>query len=334
MDSTIAVFCLAITAEIVFVAVATRTLQTRQTSALLAGCGTSHPPTSTSRWPTRVVVVPAVYREWDERIPSWACPSQDDRYSVGPLYQRIDPRAPRYLPNYAYEGGTYLRFVLDHYEELPEWTVFVQADAASELNLGKHFGAVGPHFRSILNDLPLDALEAAGVRYLPVNERYIGGRRVGWNSVDGYNDNVRHCWLRVAGWFGVDPALEDREATVSLYCCNYFAVSRKNVLRHARATWEVAYENLVVNGSCTGAWPDRERGLHEGGNALEHLAHLIWGDDSQAHYAGPAWEHWNAKRQVLETPRPRWNYNKWMLENRGRVPASGEFRLSTGGAFS
>ena len=75
-------------------------------SALLAGCAGDAPPpvTSAGGWPKEVVVVPAVFREWDAALPAWACPGAADAYAVAPLYQRVEPSAPRYVPNYACVG--------------------------------------------------------------------------------------------------------------------------------------------------------------------------------------------------------------------------------------
>jgi hypothetical protein len=89
-------------------------------------------------WPTRLVVVPAVYNEWDfpkdansdASLPEWAKPSVEngDSYSMGPFYQRRFPEQPNYVPNHAYETAVYMKFVIDNYDNLPDTTAFVQAD--------------------------------------------------------------------------------------------------------------------------------------------------------------------------------------------------------------
>ena len=43
------------------------------------------------------------------------------------FYQRVDPAAPRYVPNFGYEAGVYLKFIVDFYDMLPDVTVFVHA---------------------------------------------------------------------------------------------------------------------------------------------------------------------------------------------------------------
>ena len=44
------------------------------------------------------------------------------------LYQRETRTAPGFVPNHAYETGVFLKFVVDHYDNLPEVTAFVSGD--------------------------------------------------------------------------------------------------------------------------------------------------------------------------------------------------------------
>ena len=75
-------------------------------------------------------MVPAVYDEFDSKVPSWARPSIAQSYAVAPLYDRRDNTSELFVPNRAYEGGVYLKFIVDYYDNLPDVTVFVQADAS------------------------------------------------------------------------------------------------------------------------------------------------------------------------------------------------------------
>ena len=42
------------------------------------------------------------------------------------LYQRVDPSAPHYSPNLAYEAGVHIQFIAEYYDDLPNQTVFLQ----------------------------------------------------------------------------------------------------------------------------------------------------------------------------------------------------------------
>ena len=88
-------------------------------------------------WPSKLVVVPAVFDEWDvpegasveSSVPAWARPDPvKDPYVVSDLYQRRFEAAPGFVPNRASETAVYLKFVVDHYENLPDVTAFVRGD--------------------------------------------------------------------------------------------------------------------------------------------------------------------------------------------------------------
>lgn len=83
--------------------------------------------TPTPPWPKPLVIVPAVWKEWDRGLPHWAREDASPLWSVF-AYQRRDPSKPRFAPNFGYEGAIYLRFIVDHYDALPDYSVFIQAD--------------------------------------------------------------------------------------------------------------------------------------------------------------------------------------------------------------
>ena len=91
---------------------------------------------SKKSWPTPLVVVPAVFDEWDtpvgspeaSAVPDWAAPGRESAYAVSELYQRRDEDGAGFVPNRAYETGVFLKFVVDHYDNLPEVTAFVSGD--------------------------------------------------------------------------------------------------------------------------------------------------------------------------------------------------------------
>ena len=109
-----------------------------------------------------------MYKEWTSAFRSWACPDEAANYTVAPFYQRLDPSAPRFVPNFANEAGVYLKFVVDHYWHLPELTAFVQADAGNEhLHYAKS-GVRGVPVSRRIGSLNVAAIREAGVGYLPL----------------------------------------------------------------------------------------------------------------------------------------------------------------------
>ena len=246
-----------------------------------------HDPSAPWRAPVALVV--AHYDEWDDldEMPVWANNSKDPRYhpdaplargyTVAPMYQRRRPESPGYVPNHGYEGGVYLRFVLDHYDNLPDVAVFVQADADKIGDVPSRLGKVVTRQK-----------ERGDVGYLPIN---VGGDRnleqVYFHKRDPYQEwwsetslrDVDRCWRTVAGWWGHEwPSAT--VPTVSGYCCNYFAASREKIRATPLATWRKAYETLIERGECApGAGPVATRADDKWqiAIALEHMAHVMFG---------------------------------------------------------
>ena len=75
-----------------------------------------------SQWRSPIVVVIASYDGIVSNAP-WLVNSTLITYVI---YQRTKPWKPNYVPNIGYEAGVYLRFVLDHYDDLPSQVAFVQ----------------------------------------------------------------------------------------------------------------------------------------------------------------------------------------------------------------
>ena len=246
-----------------------------------------HDPSAPWRAPVALVI--AHYDEWDDldEMPVWANNSKDPRvhpdaptargYTVAPMYQRRRPESPGYVPNHGYEGGVYLRFVLDHYDNLPDVAVFVQADADKIGDVPSRLGKVVTRQK-----------ERGDVGYLPINVGWDGNfEQVYFHKRDPYQEwwsetslrDVDKCWRTVAGWWGHEWPSET-VPTVSGYCCNYFAASRESIRATPLATWRKAYEALIERGECSpGAGPvaTRTDDKWQIAIALEHMAHVMFG---------------------------------------------------------
>ena len=73
-------------------------------------------------WPSGTpVLVPGVGGdEFDNLLPKWLL-----RWPVW-LYQRKDENAPLFCPRFGNEGGLFLKFIVDFYDNLPERVAFIQ----------------------------------------------------------------------------------------------------------------------------------------------------------------------------------------------------------------
>ena len=228
---------------------------------------------SDAKWPTSVVVVPAVYDEWDPAegsedvssgIPEWATPSKKDSYSMAPLYQRRFDSEPNFVPNKAYETGAFIKFVVDHYDDLPEVTAFVSGDFADVIGssdaakqaLGDIAEAVEKGStdtsaqlgRKIVKDSKSTSPHSQIAGYQPLivdPDNFLQSRspgelvqmwkqhRWGWEDIMGDSAgaaaaHLSRCWRSVAEDFGVDTG-DDAEADTEVDTKTSKKVSKKSV---------------------------------------------------------------------------------------------------------
>ena len=175
---------------------------------------------------SKLVVVPAVFDEWDvpegasveSSVPAWARPDPvKDPYVVSDLYQRRFEAAPGFVQS-SVETAVYLKFVVDHYENLPDVTAFVRGDFHRDVADAKQ-------------RLVRVANRAAGVAYQPLDipettkdgvEPALRTRRVsppgelvqmwkderwGWEGIMGDTAgaaaaHVSRCWRGLVDEFG------------------------------------------------------------------------------------------------------------------------------------
>jgi hypothetical protein len=236
-----------------------------------------------------VAVVVAHYDEWDAlpEMPVWANNSKDPRffpdsprargYTVAPMYQRRRPENPGFVPNHGYEGGVYLKFVVDHYDNLPDVTVFMQADADAQSDLPSRLGKVVTRQKNF-----------GDIDYLPINVgNDFNPEQVYFYKRDPYQEwwketslrAIDQCWRTVAGWWGHEWP-QETVPTVSGYCCNYFAASRESIRKTPLETWKKAYESLIERAECvpgSGPVATRVDDKWQIAVTLEHMAHIMFG---------------------------------------------------------
>ena len=82
------------------------------------------------------VVVPSVYREWVESKPDWVTSEAIQNqygYEVF-LYQKLNSTLTNFIPNNrGTEGGVYLRYIVDHYDNFPDVAIFVHSQCVHEI---------------------------------------------------------------------------------------------------------------------------------------------------------------------------------------------------------
>lgn len=230
---------------------------------------------SAHAWDTPIVVVPAVFKEWNGS-PPWA--KRLPEYASVFAYQRLDRRADRYSPNHGYEAGVHLQFIVEHYENLPPLTVFTQASPA------EHNARFFDEFKCL----------DGSTTFTSLNSRFIERRGTSyWLKVHEHRLDavVEQCWRDVLSAFNLSSLVPPKqEPIVSTYCCAQIAASAEAILRHPKAAYERAYAMLggeapchrgpldwdVLHASFTHQRDSSKFNRHTAG-VWEHLNHVILG---------------------------------------------------------
>lgn len=230
-------------------------------------------------WPTKlVVVVPSL----DGNLTGKLARVRNSSNLTYIVYQRQDPGAARYSPNFGFEGGVHVQFVHDEYEDLPEVTAFLQ-DRAEQHN---------PNIEQWLGCLREDMAYAplTGVRLLR------RGLDVWRDQVGGRDAIVEQCWRNMLAAFDLSGLLPPRaKPTVGYYQGALFAASRAQLRLHPRSAYARAHALLAGgDGRChhgelqwetlfsprlptTVALDAPANCKHTSAGAWEHLEHIIVG---------------------------------------------------------
>ena len=194
---------------------------------------------SSSRWKTPLVVVVASYDGICSNAP-WLVNTTQVTFVV---YQRKFPRRPNYVPNIGFEGGVYIRFVLDNYDDLPNQTAFVQEQAEM-------------HNRAWLE---WTSCLLPNASYTPLV--YVRVKNNDFRLVkDGYHAIAEQCWRNFIHAFGKSSLLPPNGAkpTHAYYGGALFTASRAQLQRSPR----IAYARIDM--------------LTAGGDGRCHVGELDW----------------------------------------------------------
>uniref|UniRef100_A0A7S1N5T0 Uncharacterized protein n=1 Tax=Eutreptiella gymnastica TaxID=73025 RepID=A0A7S1N5T0_9EUGL len=232
-------------------------------------------------WASHKVIVPAVFHEFDQQFPEWALNSTPDSGRTLFVYQRTNPNAPRYSYNYGFEAGVYFQFIVDHYDNLPNLTIFCHAKPL-------------PHNPDWLQwvDCLRDDVDYANLSPCFIRRRGMKG----WNMMK-VGLWVERCWRDFLGVFNLSHLIPPRkEPIVGFYCCAHFAVSRRQLHRWPKSMYIQALKmmgqppNTCTEGDLRAKelytattrrpvfrGPEHPSiGKHTSAGALEHLQHVVF----------------------------------------------------------
>uniref|UniRef100_A0A7S1NDV4 Uncharacterized protein n=1 Tax=Eutreptiella gymnastica TaxID=73025 RepID=A0A7S1NDV4_9EUGL len=237
------------------------------------------------KWRSSKVLVPAIYKEFSDELPSWITHATPESGMTAYLYQRLDPKLPRYTPNYGWESGVYLQFINDFYHNLPDLTIFVHAHAYEH----------NPDWPTWARCLKPTAT------YAPLLYKFIENRNMHVWLGQGTAVTYEQCFRDLLSIFDQPIPFRRQLPWFSFYCCANFAVSRKQILKHTRPAYRRAHLKLGLQAVChlgrpnyKELWSFRAKGQNKmpeapstgklGAVVFEHIQHMViggWKSDSK-----------------------------------------------------
>ena len=251
-------------------------------------------------WKTPVVIIPAAYDEFVADTPGWMRELLTSEKRSLFLYQRMDTAKAHWAHNIGFESGIYLRFIVDHYDNLPEVMVMVHGIPDGH----------NPRWREWTGCL------RPNMTYTSLNTEWVEDRSIDAEApslaFSPYQHWTEQCMRDVLDLIGT-PAQPKQALSFRTYCCAQFAVHRDVIRRRPKALWQELYsrfgappgichkgpsrplDELVSNSPVVLAgqktWgEEHEDGEQHGkivlGLTLEHLSGAVFGFEPWA-MAGP-----------------------------------------------
>jgi hypothetical protein len=262
----------------------TATVPRRGVRALVRPDQEQHPPWSDpnnggSRWRTHLVMVVATLNgQLKPEDMRWA---QNTSRLTTVLYQRVDPHAPNYSPNFGFEAGVHIQFILENYHDLPNQTLFLQDGPATH----------NPQWHQWLGCLREDA------QYAPfVLRREMRKGLDEWDLCCNADALVEQCFRDTLAIFNLSRLLPPRQRpAIGYYPGEMYLASATQLRRHPRAAYAAMHAMTAGgDGRChagplqwellntsrradTLAFDSPGMSKHTSGGAWEHLQHIIVG---------------------------------------------------------
>jgi hypothetical protein len=154
------------------------------------------------------------------------------------------------IPNIANEATSYLHFIINNYDNLPENMIFIQDENES----WHHDGKITEKIYEWINEY-----EKQGKTYYEVNNQTISYSYI----LSEYNKSkaFQELWDSI-----MKPRLGDIPVDGNVKCCAQFIVSKKTVLRHPKTFYENLYNWYIqkTNGEGNGDESDIYSGYYTG----------------------------------------------------------------------
>ncbi|KAI1379087.1 hypothetical protein F4677DRAFT_410501 [Hypoxylon crocopeplum] len=183
------------------------------------------------------------------------------------IYVTDDPKAvPRIPVNKGHETMPYFTYIIDHYDNLPNITIFLHSQRFQWHNDNQDFDGL-----QMLQNIRLSYIQEIGYANLrcawavgcPAEIRPAADEKTTWEG------DMMAKYIFAQAWRELFP---DRQAPeiVGASCCGQFAVTRDSIRRHPKQDYE-RWRQWLINTSLD----DRTSGT-----VLEYLWHIIFGKDA------------------------------------------------------
>ena len=178
-------------------------------------------------WRTRLVGVVASF---DGKTPKMS--AAPERITLV-VYQRVDPSRPHYSPNYGFEGGVFIQFVLTYYDCLPNQTLFLQEGMRSHNKYWLEWA------HCLLPEAPWAPLTDVRLQIRGTNGQTL-------DVTHAYDALTEQCWRNLLAVFNRSHLMQPgRKQYVAYFGGSLAAVSRSQFRRHPRSAFEAAHRMLA-----------------------------------------------------------------------------------------
>lgn len=163
------------------------------------------------------------------------------------VYQSKERTDPHYVENYGNEASKYLQYILEHYDDLPEYLAFVQAgrqdwhDPLPKDNALASWDWLSPLRSDGIAYLPTKApcsIEDSSGGHAPEDSSEGGGDNASlWEQKSSQMEAVREAWPEV-----FEEELGPLPKRWVTQCCAQFEVTRAAVRQHPKAFYQQLFD--------------------------------------------------------------------------------------------
>ena len=211
------------------------------------------------------------------RSPSYVTPDAMRNMTCGECCRR------RFMPNRGREAPSYLRYIAERYDTLPQWVIFLQGKPHGDPSLLNRVSDC------LWREEPREWTVDAAADFLPIVPTiYVTDRSLHYED---WQPGYTELWNQWGTGFPFEetphlPRSPKGIRTVSFECCAQFLASRRALRKNPRQLYEVGSEvALTFDGASAEKATQLDKranfGLNWAGSAFEHIWHVLLGQPAR-----------------------------------------------------